>query len=613
MTDYVWYPVTGNGTSVATAYQWNNAQANWNTGSWIVGDALIFGNPAIVPGNVPGSGAGSGAGKSAGPGLDSVGLVAGEINTTGYDFYEFSGFLAGHNGNPFIGSNDYKVDLLINAGTVDLASLLLAGFNTFADTGIAEFPTVDVEGATFKLEGSIIDTFSAGFPTFGTETASGGGTIDLGNHATVDVAGSVQADIVMQFENASLLKLGAVTSTDTAAFNGTIAGFGTGDVIDLNNLTFSAGNTVSFDGTTDLLSINNGTTTLAALQLSGTYASSDFHLQADTTGGTEIVAPCFVEGTRIVTERGTVPVEALRPGDRVPVVIGGKAQPVTWLGHRRVDCRRHPSPIDVWPICLSAGAFGPGRPFRDLWVSPDHALFVNGVLVPARYLVNGRTIRQEPRDEVTYWHVELPGHNVLYAEGVPAESYLDTGNRGAFANAGPVMHLHPNFARYVWQTQGCAPLVVCGANVAAAKRRLLARAELLGHATTDEPNLTVVWANVRKLRAEADGRTWRVRIPRTARTLRLVSRTWIPAHLEPDNDDLRTLGVAITRLWLDAREAALDSPAFASGWHAPELEWRWTDGNAVLAVSGVRELVFEMATAKGTYWRDNESAVARAA
>ena len=262
---------------------------------------------------------------------------------------------------------------------------------------------------------------------------------------------------------------------------------------------------------------------------------------------------------------------------------------------------------------ISPGAFGPGRPFRDVWVSPDHALFVNGVLVPARYLVNGRTIRQEPRDEVTYWHVELPGHNVLYAEGVPAESYLDTGNRGAFANAGPVMHLHPNFARYVWQTQGCAPLVVCGANVAAAKRRLLARAELLGHATTDEPNLTVVWANVRKLRAEADGRTWRVRIPRTARTLRLVSRTWIPAHLEPDNDDLRTLGVAITRLWLDAREAALDSPAFASGWHAPELEWRWTDGNAVLAVSGVRELVFEMATAKGTYWRDNESAVARAA
>ena len=51
MTDYVWYPVTGNGTSVATAYQWNNAQANWNTGSWIVGDALIFGCsvlPAIL-------------------------------------------------------------------------------------------------------------------------------------------------------------------------------------------------------------------------------------------------------------------------------------------------------------------------------------------------------------------------------------------------------------------------------------------------------------------------------------------------------------------------------------------------------------------------------------
>src|ERR1019366_10641252 len=61
-----------------------------------------------------------------------------------------------------------------------------------------------------------------------------------------------------------------------------------------------------------------------------------------------------------------------------------------------------------------------------------------GVLIPIRYLVNGRSIAQEARDEVTYWHVELARHDILLAEGLPAESYLDTGNRDAFAdNAAP--------------------------------------------------------------------------------------------------------------------------------------------------------------------------------
>ena len=233
------------------------------------------------------------------------------------------------------------------------------------------------------------------------------------------------------------------------------------------------------------------------------------------------------------------------------------------------------------------------------------------MLVPIRYLVNGRTIRQEPRSEVTYWHVELAEHSVLYAEGVPAESYLDTGNRGAFANGGPVMDLHPDFSRHVWEAQGCAPLVVDGPNLAAAKRRLLARASTLGHVMTNDPNLTVR-ANGRPLRAAVDGRTWRVRLPKTARTVRLVSRAWLPAHLRPDSDDMRTLGVAISRVWFDRCEVRLDSPVFSSGWYAREPEWRWTDSKASIAVSGVRELAFEVAMT-GCYWREGDCGEVRAA
>ncbi len=145
---------------------------------------------------------------------------------------------------------------------------------------------------------------------------------------------------------------------------------------------------------------------------------------------------------------------------------------MTWLGHRQVDCRRHPKPADVWPIRVQAHAFADGQPHRDLLLSPDHAVFVDGVLIPVRYLVNGATVAQERRDAVTYWHVELARHDVILAEGMPCESYLDTGNRDAFANGGGAVRLHAEFGRRTWDADGCAPLVVAGPRLAQARERL---------------------------------------------------------------------------------------------------------------------------------------------
>jgi hypothetical protein len=253
---------------------------------------------------------------------------------------------------------------------------------------------------------------------------------------------------------------------------------------------------------------------------------------------------------------------------------------------------------------------------------------------------------------------------VLYAEGLPAESYLDTGNRSAFANGGPVMKLQPDFARHVWDAAGCAPLVLDGPWLAAAKRRLLGRASALGHATTDDPGLAVwcddgkprtrcettaslvarpshtvlpgeglvstacgavlgkdvdtapspgiTWSNKyiarvdlmpspRVLKVERVGRILRVRLLEDVGSVRLTSRVWVPAHMDPDADDMRTLGVAISRMWLDRSEVELDDPVFSSGWHARESDWRWTEGDAVVAVGSARELAFEVAQ-NGCYW-----------
>jgi hypothetical protein len=143
---------------------------------------------------------------------------------------------------------------------------------------------------------------------------------------------------------------------------------------------------------------------------------------------------CFAEGTHILTTAGDIPVEQLRIGATVVLANGGTA-PVVWLGHASVDCSAHPRPRELWPVRVTAGAFGPGAPERDLTLSPDHSLFVDGTLIPVRYLINRASVAQSPCDRITYWHVELPAHAVLLAEGLACESYLDTGNRAAFATA----------------------------------------------------------------------------------------------------------------------------------------------------------------------------------
>ena len=112
-------------------------------------------------------------------------------------------------------------------------------------------------------------------------------------------------------------------------------------------------------------------------------------------------------------------------GGTAEALAGEAFAPVIWVGRREVDCARHAAPRKVWPVRVAAGAFGPGLPHADLWLSPDHAVYVNEVLIPVRYLVNGSTIAQVKVDSITYHHIELAQHDVLLAEGLPAESFLD--------------------------------------------------------------------------------------------------------------------------------------------------------------------------------------------
>jgi hypothetical protein len=189
---------------------------------------------------------------------------------------------------------------------------------------------------------------------------------------------------------------------------------------------------------------------------------------------------CFAAGARVLTAAGEVAVDALRVGDLVVTLLGRGLAPVVWLGHRQVDCARHPRPGAVWPIRVQAGAISDGVPHRDLWLSPEHAVLIRdgavAVLVPIRHLLNGTTIAQVARESITYWHVELARHDAILVEGLPAETYLDTGNRSDFANGGPEITVHPTFADAVWRARACAPQLRHGDALVALQRRLADRA-----------------------------------------------------------------------------------------------------------------------------------------
>ncbi len=185
--------------------------------------------------------------------------------------------------------------------------------------------------------------------------------------------------------------------------------------------------------------------------------------------------PCFASGTRIMTSTGLVAVEDLREGDLVTAARAEAFRPIIWIGHRHVDLAAHPTPEAVMPVRVRSGAFGKNLPERDLYLSPDHAVFQEDVLIPVKHLLNGTSVARVPMQRVTYWHVELDRHDVLLAEGLPVESYLDTGDRASFQNGGTVVAMHPTFNAISRDAGGCAPLVITGPELARTQATLVQR------------------------------------------------------------------------------------------------------------------------------------------
>lgn len=324
--------------------------------------------------------------------------------------------------------------------------------------------------------------------------------------------------------------------------------------------------------------------------------------------------PCYCPGTMILTTEGERAVETLRVGDTV-VTASGQSREILWVGRRDFNIETHAAPTSVRPVRIQAGAFGKNLPRRDLVVSPGHALFVDDVLIPARFLINGATIRQDlDAKTVTYFHVELESHDVLLAEGLPAESYLDTGNRGDFENGGQVVALFPSVEPKDW-SDTCAPLLKSGPTVESVKRNLIEQASAFGYAVTDQHGLHIV-AGGKAIEPTVEGDLYRFTLPDNCSNIRLASRSWVPAHMVPGSEDDRRLGVCVAEIEVDGKALSLDD--MGSGWHrfdvSGDATYRWTTGSAELP--GQARSIAVRLCGSALYWMDdlsNESGLREAA
>jgi hypothetical protein len=146
---------------------------------------------------------------------------------------------------------------------------------------------------------------------------------------------------------------------------------------------------------------------------------------------------CILRGTHIQTCSGTERVEKLAIGDRV-VTSRGEGKPIKWIGRQRFSLGASSRwPECVHPIRVARSALADNVPHADLYLSPMHAVLINGALIEVKDLVNGTSIAPavpERTRDIEYFHIELATHEVILAEGAAVETLLVTDGRERFSN-----------------------------------------------------------------------------------------------------------------------------------------------------------------------------------
>ena len=492
--------------------------------------------------------------------------------------------------------------MIVGEGDTGVENINAFGTNSLFETkGSAIVSIGNGLGGTYAVDGPTASLNITGFNGVGTFDLFSG-TASFGNNANLSGGNS------FNFEGISSGKLEIFNQNNYQnGWSFPVTGFAVNDTITLGTSIFVAGTyTNAYDANAHTLTIPKAAGGSFVFNNFSTAAGAPTAFQVTATSVTDVV--CYVRGTMIRTPDGELPVEKLRPGKQIVALIDGQTVPrtVKWVGHRRIDLTRHPRPATVAPIRIERDAFADNIPHADLLLSPDHAVFVDGMLICIRLLVNGSTIRTERGlTAVDYYHVELDHHGILLAEGLPAESYLDTGNRGFFSHSDAPVTLYPDMTEKTdhptREADSCAPFVWDEADVQPVWECLFDRAVAIGRpvpqpATTTEAGLHLQCPGGRIVKPVVSSSDRIIyALPRGAREVRLLSHAQSPTEARPWLNDRRQLGVRVKRIVLrgaeEMREVPIDHPDLTRGWWAVEHDGvimsRWTDGEAVLPLPAI--------------------------
>jgi hypothetical protein len=416
-------------------------------------------------------------------------------NQTSGETTAVSGVIADEAGSisipDYVGPNGAGSVIIQGTGTV-----VLSADNTYTGGTTVQSGTLLIDGSTAN---SAITVDSGGTlggtGTAGAVTIESGGTFAPGDPNTFTVA-SLTLNSGSNFDeeiggtSAGTGGAGGYDQTIVQSGGAISLGGATLDVSLVDSFTPSVGDTFTI--------INNETGsdvagTFAGLPQGATFEADNawFAINYNVGPNDDVTltdVACYCRGTLIATARGQKKVENLMIGDKV-MTVSGAARPIKWIGRRSYLGRFVMGRKDILPVCIKAGALADDVPKRDLWISPNHALYLDGVLIEAKDLINGVSIVQAERvEQVEYFHIELDTHEVIIAEGALSESFIDDDSRGMFHNAHEYGVLYPAAATAV--ARYCAPRLDEGYQLQTIRERIAVRAGL--SASNDEPRLATL-------------------------------------------------------------------------------------------------------------------------
>lgn len=456
--------------------------------------------------------------------------------------------------------------------------------------GLLTGSTVNIEyGGTFNTGAALASVLEGGTVNFGT----GGGTLILNGGGTLIsllASGTLSATTINNYD----------PSKDTIELQGTTDAIIAYTIVDNG----SGSKIITMLDSSDQPVAEYSVNTASGVTLTdGAYAvaSANNPLQVTYSDGNTYIGACFLSGSMISTPDGDVAVEDIKIGDEI-IAFDWKSgrnitRPVIWAGKTHVNVRHGVSDdMSGYPIRVLKDAIADGVPYKDMLITAEHSLFFDGKFVPARMLVNGRSIFYDKSiTSYDYYHIETEQHSVITADGMLTESYLDTGNRHTFRQTGNVVAFTPS--RNLTWDDAAAPLGVSREFAEPLFRQVETRAEQAGIVCQDAAPVLTEAADlhletdngmvIRPAR-EANDRIVFM-IPTGVKSVRIVSNASRPSDvIGPFVDDRRYFGVAVGEIMMFESNRTHNLKVHLTekeldGWNT--LEWedtRWTAGNALL-------------------------------